>query len=84
MKLYIGSKAIEIRHAIQKARANIQWLKRRLLIVSRSPYGVQSVEFYTQKIETQEALIDYLAKYEDLDNQEDSQAENYKERVGVS
>jgi hypothetical protein len=59
----IGSNNIEIKQAIQKTQANIKWLKRRLVMVSNSSYGKQAVLFYSQKIETQEALIQYLSQH---------------------
>jgi hypothetical protein len=62
MKLDIGSNNIEIKQAIQKTQANIKWLKRRLVMVSNSRYGKQAVLFYSQKIETQEALVNYLSQ----------------------
>ncbi len=64
MKLNIGSKNIEIKEAIRHLKFNIKWLKCRVLIASMGENSDHSIQFYTQKIAEQEALIACLSKHE--------------------
>ncbi|MES2825572.1 MAG: hypothetical protein V4732_18365 [Pseudomonadota bacterium] len=68
MKLIIGSKSIEIKDAIRQLQLNIQWLKRSVIIVSKCAADEKTIHFYTQKIETQQALIACLSRYDAVYN----------------
>ncbi len=64
MAIYLGNTRMEIKDAIRQLKRNITWLKGRVLVASKAANTTHFVLFYTQKIQRQEALLDYLSQHQ--------------------